>query len=145
MTTASTSAMTTRIGNSRQNDRFLRLRRPAVPRPPAPDPAGSEPAAAASEAFPPSGDASALAGSEAPSALAGPEAPSAVPCAAGPSGLPSEAFPSAGSPDVWDPLSGLTGWPWPGTADAALLAKPASGSAPGVTPRPAPLIRAPSD
>src|SRR5271166_2324606 len=45
MTTASTSATTTRIGNSRQNDRFLRGRRPvdpAVRRPPAPDPACSE-------------------------------------------------------------------------------------------------------
>ena len=51
--------MTTKIGNSRQNDRFLRLRlpaRPAMPCPPARDPAGSEPADAASEAFPPSGD-----------------------------------------------------------------------------------------
>src|ERR1700730_5655414 len=134
MTTASTSAMATRIGNSRQNDRFLRLRRPAGPRPPAPDLAGSEPAA--SEAFPPSGDVS---------ALTGPTAASAVPCAAGPPDLPAEAFPPAGSADVWDPLSGLTGSPWPGTGDAALSAKPASGSGPGVTPRPAPLIRAPSD
>ena len=38
MTTASSSATTTKIGNSRQNDRFLRGRLPRRP-PPIPDPA----------------------------------------------------------------------------------------------------------
>src|SRR5580704_16337068 len=109
MTTASRSAMTTRIGNSRQNDRLLRVRRPTDLRPPVPEPADSEPADLTSEVLgsvPSSGDASAWA---------------------------------AGS------LSGVTGWPWSWTGGVALSPEPASGSAPGVPPRPAPLIRAPSD
>ena len=42
---------------------------------------------------------------------------------------------------LWSALAGRS---WLGTDDAALSPWPASGSAPGVTPRPAPLIRAPS-
>src|SRR6184192_2117792 len=135
MTTASSRATTTRIGNSRQNDRFLRARRPPGFRPP--------------EAVVPSGAASA---GPSPSS-AGPPASALVPASA----LLVWALPLASALPVWAslvwalawsgasaPLSALDGRACSGSADAALSPGPASGSAPGVTPRPAPLIRAPS-
>src|ERR1700722_18753654 len=110
MTIASRSATATRIGNSRQNDRFLRLRRRPW-RGPEAGPSGFS------------------------AVLAAPEGP----VAAGLSGWPSAAGPDVSAP--FSELSGPTGWSWSGAADGA----PSSGSAPGGTPRPAPLIRAPSD
>src|SRR6266699_5853792 len=142
MTTASSRATTTRIGNSRQNDRFLRARRPPGFRPP--------------EAVVPSGAASA---GPSPSS-AGPLASALVPASASALPLASAllvwALPASALP-VWAslvwalawsgasaPLSALDGRACSGSADAVLSPGPASGSAPGVTPRPAPLIRAPS-
>ena len=149
MTTASSSATTTRIGNSRQNDRFLRGRRPFMPvdpfvlaarRPPAPDPACSELTddASSSGAAPAALALAALA--LAALALASLALASRPALASG-----TGPFPLPAAPDAPDPSFALTGWPCSGTGGVALAPEPASGSAPGVTPRPAPLMSAPSD
>src|SRR5215472_6214663 len=121
MTTASSRAIATRMGNSRQNDRFRR-RRVAGFGPPEP-------------ALPSAGAVSSPAG---PSA-AGPLA-SAVVAASAALG-PASDRPGSGASARW---SALTGRFRSGPGDTALSPWPASDSAPGVTPRPAPLIRAPS-
>src|SRR6185437_3612046 len=125
MRTASSKATTTRIGNSRQNDRFLRPRRVAGLRPP--------------EAVLPSDTASAALSSSAAGPLAW--AVLLVSAWAWSGTLASGALASG----VSAPLSALDARARSGSPGAALSSRPASGSAPGVTPRPAPLIRAPSE
>src|SRR6185312_10259126 len=152
---ASSRATTTRIGNSRQNDRFLRPRRVAGLRPP--------------EAVLPSDTASAALSSSA----AGPLASALLPVSAlllASALLPVSALLLASallpvsalrlawavllvSARAWSgtlasgvlasgvsaPLSALDARACSGSPGAALSSRPASGSAPGVTPRPAPL------
>src|SRR5258708_4079484 len=119
--------MTTRIGNSRQNDRFLRPRRAGGFGPP--------------EAVLPSGGAALPSGG-----AALPSGAAASPSSAWPlDSAVDSAFDSALAwPGASAPLAALDDRACSGSGDAALSPWPASGSAPGVTPRPAPLICAPS-
>src|SRR5262249_54682486 len=137
MTTASSRAIATRMGNSRQNDRFRR-RRVAGFGPP--EPAFPSAGAVSSPAGPSPADPSAgAASSPAGPSAAGPLA-SAVVAASAALG-PASDRPGSGASARW---SALTGRFRSGPGDTALSPWPASDSAPGVTPRPAPLIRAPS-
>jgi hypothetical protein len=128
ITTAMTSAITTRITSSRRN-RAPRLRRAGGLRLAAPEPA--DPAAPAELAE--LADPAEPADPEGVSSADGPLASSAL--AAGPA---SGACRCASV--VPGPAAELAAWSWSRGGDSTLSSEPASGSAPGVTP----LIRAPS-
>src|SRR5450755_2097009 len=122
-----TSATTIRITSSRKN-RPPRVPRGAVLRPAAPaePPVPVPPAAPAPLADP---------------ALADPALALADPALA----LASFSGGTSADPESpAGPWSEWTVWAWSTAGDPASRSEPASGSAPGVTPRPAPLIRAPS-
>ena len=126
MMTASSRATTTRIGNSRQNDRFLRPRRAAGLRPPEPAlPSG--PASAALSPFPADPLASALLLAPALSLASALLLPSAPSLASALLLVSAWAWSGALASGVSAPLSALDGRACSGSPGAALSSRPASG------------------